>query len=122
MGPVKDNTQKILIAILALFVAQVTLTASLGVKQIEMEKHIQTINNDYTPLFVMEAVVESNQLMVEEIIAVKEGDKEAVQEIQQKNFDFQRRVLSALARKRGGEVTSPSLKNKGEVSSIVNVK
>lgn len=107
MAP-KDNTQKILIAILALFIAQVTLTASLGVKQIEMERSIQRINNDYTPLFVMEAVVESNQLMIQEIIAIKEGDKEKVKETQDKYFDFQKKVLSALARKRGYQLTPPT--------------
>ncbi len=107
MTPAKEsNLSKILLVILSAFlatgIAQIILTANLSAKQTEMDKRIQKINDDYTPLFVMEAIIQSNQLMASQIVGVKEGDEERVRQIQEQYFQLQRDVMAALARKRGG--------------------
>ncbi len=107
MTPSKEsNFSKIIIAFLSVFVAagitQVVLTANLSARQLETEKMIRKINDDYTPLFVMDAIIRSNQLMASQIVGVKEGDEEKVRQIQEQYFQLQRDVMAALARKRGG--------------------
>jgi flagellar basal body-associated protein FliL len=100
-----DSMQKIIIALLSVFIGvgitQITLSIKLTVAQNNLEERVQKINDDYTPLFVIDAILESNQLMTKELIGIKENDQDKVRQIQNEYFSFQRKVISSLAKKRG---------------------
>lgn len=91
----------IVIALLSTFiiigVAQLTLSAKTQEMVRQNTEKINKINNDYTPLFVINTIVESNNLMTQEIVGIREADKEKVKEVQKKYAELQKMVINELS-------------------------
>lgn len=109
----KDFIEKATIAILGVMmtagVLQISLTATLSQRLKQAEERIDTINRDYTPFFVVDAIIESNHYRADEIIAAINKDPEKVLEIQKKYNEMQSTLikrLSDLSRTRSGTLPS----------------
>jgi hypothetical protein len=98
------SISNLLIGLLATFlvigIAQVTLTVTLKENLNQTREQVQKINNDYTPMFVVQAIVESNNLMTQEIVGIREGDREKVLEVQQKYANLQNLVIQQMSKTR----------------------
>lgn len=102
----KERTgNAILMTLLGTFIAvgvtQIILSARLQENLSYTQEVVQKINDDYTPLFVISAIVESNNLMTQEIVGIKEADQEKVKEVQRKYADLQKMVIQNLSTVRG---------------------
>jgi len=102
-GEVKAVTN-LLIGLLATFlvigVAQVTMSVTLKAEQAHIREQVQKINNDYTPMFVVQAIVESNNLMTQEIVGIREGDQAKVRAVQRKYADLQTMIIQQMSHTR----------------------
>jgi len=98
------SISNLLIGLLATFlvigIAQVTLTITLKENLNHTQQQVQKINDDYTPMFVVEAIVESNNLMTQEIVGIREGDARKVRDVQKKYADLQKLVIENMSRSR----------------------
>ncbi len=95
----------ILMGLLGTFIAvgvtQVVISAKLQENLRFTQETVKKINDDYTPMFVIEAIVESNNLMTQEIVGIKEGDQAKVREVQKKYADLQKMVITQMSKTRG---------------------
>ena len=100
----KDGSIKLLTALtftlLVSVLAQVTLSATIMTRQNATEELARKINDDYTPMFVVQAIVESNNLMTQEIVGIREADIEKVRAIQAKYIDLQKMVIQQMSHSR----------------------
>lgn len=87
-------------ALLMSVIAQIGLTASVMTQQKHTAEQVQKINDDYTPMFVVEAIVESNNLMTQEIVGIREGDAVEVRVVQKKYADFQKMIIQNMSHTR----------------------
>lgn len=97
----------ILMTLLGTFIAvgvtQIILSARLQANLEYTQETVRKINDDYTPLFVMDAIVESNNLMTQEIVGIKEADQAKVKEVQKKYAELQKMVIQQLSTVRGAK-------------------
>jgi len=75
------------------------------VKANDLEKRVQTINDDYTPLFVMEGIVGSNDKLINILNVLSQTTKDDPRYVDaiKERTEFQREILNRAAlSKRGG--------------------
>jgi hypothetical protein len=98
----------ILVGLLSTFIvvgiSQIVLSVKLQENLRYTQELVEKINDDYTPLFVMRTIVESNNLMTQEIVGIKEADQEKVKEVQRKYAELQKTVINELSSVRSAKV------------------
>lgn len=96
-----------IITLLSVFITIGVAQITMSVKTAELVKQnterIRKIDDDYTPLFVMQALIESNDLMMQEVVGIKEADQAKIKEVQRKYAELQKSVINHLSTMRGGK-------------------
>jgi hypothetical protein len=87
----------IMSALLVAGIAQITVSTTLVERMREAQAQIDRINRDYTPMFVVNAIIESNYYRSDEIMAVLKNDPDAVKEVQRKYAEFQLSLTKMLS-------------------------
>ena len=108
----ENRISTLIISLLAVFitigVAQITMSVKTAEMVRQNTERIQKINDDYTPLFVMQALIESNDLMMQEVVGIKEADQAKIKEVQRKYAELQKSVINHLSTMRGGKIVGNS--------------